>query len=182
MNPLQHILILAVRAYRWTISPAQVFLFGSTGGCRFTPTCSNYALDAVRERGALTGTALAAKRICRCHPWGGWARIVFRFFPNGSNPNESLMDVMLLAPWPEGKPKPPAAKLKLLGVDESWTTAPELCSLAKIIDQDCLNLPYVQEGLTAKQPPRIWLAAYQESKIRNFHHNYNRARGISDDA
>jgi len=71
VNPFQHILIFAIRAYRWTISPAQVFLFGSTGGCRFTPTCSNYALDAVRERGALTGTVLAAKRICRCHPWGG---------------------------------------------------------------------------------------------------------------
>jgi len=70
VNPLQHILIFAIRAYRWTISPAQVFLFGPTGGCRFTPTCSQYAMDAVREHGALAGGALAAKRICRCHPWG----------------------------------------------------------------------------------------------------------------
>ena len=64
-------LILAVRVYRLTISPAQVFLFGATGGCRFTPTCSAYALDAVREHGAVSGTILSAKRICRCHPWGG---------------------------------------------------------------------------------------------------------------
>jgi hypothetical protein len=71
VNPLQHILIFSVRLYRWTISPAQVFLFGSTGGCRFTPTCSQFALEAVREHGALAGGALAAKRICRCHPWGG---------------------------------------------------------------------------------------------------------------
>jgi putative membrane protein insertion efficiency factor len=71
VNPLQHILIFAVRVYRLTISPAQSLLFGSKGGCRFTPTCSQYALDAVQERGALTGSALAAKRICRCHPWGG---------------------------------------------------------------------------------------------------------------
>jgi uncharacterized protein len=70
VNPLQHILIFAVRAYRWTISPAQTFLFGA-GGCRFTPTCSVYAIDAVRQHGAMTGTALAAKRVCRCHPWGG---------------------------------------------------------------------------------------------------------------
>jgi putative membrane protein insertion efficiency factor len=70
VNPLQHILIFAIRVYRWTVSPAQVFLFGATGGCRFTPTCSQYAMDAVRERGAFTGTALAARRICRCHPWG----------------------------------------------------------------------------------------------------------------
>jgi len=109
-----------------------------------------------------------------CHPWGGWARIIFRFLPNGSNPNESLMDVMLLAPWPEGKPKPAPAKMKLLAVDESWTTASELGSLAKIIDQDCLNLPYVQEGLRAKQPPYIWYSAYQESKIRHFHTLYDK--------
>jgi len=71
VNPLQHILIFAVRVYRWTISPAQTLLFGASAGCRFTPTCSQYALDAVREHGALGGTALAARRICRCHPWGG---------------------------------------------------------------------------------------------------------------
>jgi len=70
VNPLQHILIFAVRVYRWTISPAQIFLFGTGSGCRFTPTCSVYALAALREHGAVAGTALAAKRICRCHPWG----------------------------------------------------------------------------------------------------------------
>jgi putative membrane protein insertion efficiency factor len=69
VNPAQHILVSAIRAYRWTISPAQLFLFGSTGGCRFTPTCSQYAAEAVQTHGALTGTALTAKRICRCHPW-----------------------------------------------------------------------------------------------------------------
>jgi len=65
------VLIIAIGLYRWTISPMQIFLFGPAGGCRFTPTCSQYALDAVREHGALAGGALAAKRICRCHPWGG---------------------------------------------------------------------------------------------------------------
>ena len=63
------ILIFGIRLYRWTISPAQLFLFGPNAGCRFTPTCSQYALEAVREHGALAGSALAAKRICRCHPW-----------------------------------------------------------------------------------------------------------------
>lgn len=71
MNPLQHILILAVRAWRVTVSPAQAFLFGAGAGCRFTPSCSQYAMDAVRTRGAVAGSALAARRICRCHPWGG---------------------------------------------------------------------------------------------------------------
>jgi putative membrane protein insertion efficiency factor len=71
MNPAQHILVFAIRAYRWTISPAQLFLFGPTGGCRFTPTCSQYAVEAVQTQGALAGTLLATRRICRCHPWGG---------------------------------------------------------------------------------------------------------------
>jgi uncharacterized protein len=65
------VLIFAIKLYRWTISPAQVFLFGPTGGCRFTPTCSQFALDAIQAHGALAGGALAAGRICRCHPWGG---------------------------------------------------------------------------------------------------------------
>jgi uncharacterized protein len=63
-------LTLAIRAWQLTISPAQVFLFGTTGGCRFTPTCSQYALDAIRAQGALAGGWLAVRRICRCHPWG----------------------------------------------------------------------------------------------------------------
>ncbi|MEI6074756.1 MAG: membrane protein insertion efficiency factor YidD [Verrucomicrobiota bacterium] len=71
MNLLQPILIFAVHLYRWTISPALGFLFGTGCGCRFTPTCSGYGLEALREHGALTGAWLTARRICRCHPWGG---------------------------------------------------------------------------------------------------------------
>ncbi len=65
------VLIFPIRIYRWTISPALSLLFGPYGGCRFTPTCSQYAMDAIREHGALAGLALSARRICRCHPWGG---------------------------------------------------------------------------------------------------------------
>ena len=63
-------LILAIRAYQLTLSPALTFLFGAGSGCRFTPTCSVYAADALREHGAVAGAVLATKRICRCHPWG----------------------------------------------------------------------------------------------------------------
>jgi uncharacterized protein len=70
LNPVQHIFIFIICIYRWTISPAQIFFFGSTGGCRFTPTCSQYAIEAIHLHGTLTGSALAANRICRCHPWG----------------------------------------------------------------------------------------------------------------
>jgi putative membrane protein insertion efficiency factor len=71
LNPLQRILISAIRVYRWTIPPAQIFLFGPAGGCRFTPTCSQYAMDAIGSHGALAGGWLAVRRISRCHPWGG---------------------------------------------------------------------------------------------------------------
>jgi len=64
------VLTLAIRTWQLTISPAQVFLFGATGGCRFTPTCSQYASEALQEHGALAGGWLGLKRICRCHPWG----------------------------------------------------------------------------------------------------------------
>lgn len=54
--------ILIIRIYQWTISP----LLGSI--CRFTPSCSNYALQAIEKHGVCRGTGLAIKRICRCNP------------------------------------------------------------------------------------------------------------------
>jgi len=71
VNAAQHILIFGVRVYRCVISPAKLFLFGSMSGCRFTPSCSAYAMEAVRQHGCLIGSWLGLKRICRCHPWGG---------------------------------------------------------------------------------------------------------------
>jgi len=71
VNLAQSILILVVRIYRWGLSPMKAAVFGPAGRCRFTPTCSEYALKAVQIHGALRGSALAAQRLCRCHPWGG---------------------------------------------------------------------------------------------------------------
>jgi putative membrane protein insertion efficiency factor len=71
VNAAQHILVFCVRVYRWVISPAKAVLFGPLGRCRFTPSCSEYALEALRGHGALAGSWLALKRIGRCHPWGG---------------------------------------------------------------------------------------------------------------
>ena len=65
MSPFAHIAALPVRFYRLVISP----LIGSN--CRYQPTCSAYALDALQEHGAFKGAWLTAKRIGRCHPWGG---------------------------------------------------------------------------------------------------------------
>jgi putative membrane protein insertion efficiency factor len=60
---LAYPLIIAIYIYRYTLSP----IFGNS--CRFYPTCSHYAQDALRKYGALKGTWLAVKRIGRCHPW-----------------------------------------------------------------------------------------------------------------
>ena len=113
-------------------------------------------------------------------PWGGWARIVYRFRPHGDNPDECLMEAMLLAPWPKDKPKPPAVPLHMLGDDEPWVAAEELGTLARIFDQDCGNVPDTQLGLKSKQPPYVWYGAYQESIIRAFHDNYEKRLGLKD--
>ncbi|HSU07351.1 MAG TPA: membrane protein insertion efficiency factor YidD [Acetobacteraceae bacterium] len=58
----------AVRVYQWTLRP----FIGAN--CRFYPTCSEYAIEALRDHGALRGSGLAAWRILRCNPWttGGY--------------------------------------------------------------------------------------------------------------
>lgn len=65
------ILIGGVRLYRWTLSPLKGFFLGAGPCCRFSPSCSAYALDALRWHGAAKGSLLALRRIFRCHPWGG---------------------------------------------------------------------------------------------------------------
>ena len=59
---------MLLRGYRFAISP----LYGQV--CRYHPSCSAYALEAVTVHGALRGSWLAVRRVCRCHPWaaGGW--------------------------------------------------------------------------------------------------------------
>ena len=59
------VLILPIRFYQRCISPL------TPPACRFTPTCSQYAVEAIRKHGPFKGFWLAIKRICRCHPWGG---------------------------------------------------------------------------------------------------------------
>lgn len=58
-------LLVLVRFYQLCISPL------TPPACRFTPTCSQYALEALRKYGPLKGTWLTIKRLSRCHPWGG---------------------------------------------------------------------------------------------------------------
>ena len=58
-------LIALIRIYQWVLSP----LIGPK--CRYTPTCSRYAIEALRKYGLFKGVWLTLKRVSRCHPWGG---------------------------------------------------------------------------------------------------------------
>ncbi len=61
-------LVALIRVYQATVSPALPVLFGSTTGCRFAPTCSHYAVEALQTRGVVVGTALSVWRVLRCNP------------------------------------------------------------------------------------------------------------------
>jgi len=60
---MKQLLVLLIKGYRYLISP----MLGSN--CRFVPSCSEYALEAVQRYGAFKGGWMALKRIGRCHPW-----------------------------------------------------------------------------------------------------------------
>lgn len=62
---LSFILSIPIHFYRYCISPML------PRSCRFTPTCSQYALEALRKHGPIKGIYLTIKRLLRCHPWGG---------------------------------------------------------------------------------------------------------------
>jgi putative membrane protein insertion efficiency factor len=63
MTPAAAVLAGTVRAYQWTIRP----IIGAQ--CRFEPSCSHYAIEALVVHGALRGSALVARRVLRCNPW-----------------------------------------------------------------------------------------------------------------
>lgn len=69
MNTVKKIIvapfIFLVKIYQWIISPLL------PKSCRFTPTCSSYAIEAFKEWGVIKGLWLTFKRISSCHPWGG---------------------------------------------------------------------------------------------------------------
>jgi hypothetical protein len=62
---MKSLLIALIKVYQKCISP----FFPDC--CRYTPSCSQYGIEALRLHGALKGSWLTIKRICRCHPWGG---------------------------------------------------------------------------------------------------------------
>lgn len=65
MNPISWIFVAAIRVYQYIVSP----LIGPA--CRFMPSCSEYASEAIHMHGPVFGAWLALRRLLRCHPWGG---------------------------------------------------------------------------------------------------------------
>jgi putative membrane protein insertion efficiency factor len=64
------LLIFILRLYKKIFSPILEALFGNA--CRFTPTCSQYTIDALSKYGALKGLFMGIKRVGKCHPFGGF--------------------------------------------------------------------------------------------------------------
>ena len=60
---MKKLLLVIIKIYKYAVSPLL------PSGCRFTPTCSEYAMDAIRKYGAVKGSALAARRILKCNPF-----------------------------------------------------------------------------------------------------------------
>jgi hypothetical protein len=107
--------------------------------------------------------------------WAGFSpNLVYRWRPNGLDPESGIMDVIIMKRAPETGPRPKPAAVHELGVDEPWSDAPELGGLVGIFEQDMGNLPYVQEGLHASGTGVVHFGRYSEMRIRQLHHMIER--------
>lgn len=102
-------------------------------------------------------------------PWGGYSfPLVYRFRPNGNDPDSCIFDVMLLARLPDGAPLPPDTPLQMTPADAPWADVKELMALGPILDEDMVNLKKIQRGLHSDGLREITFSNYQERNLRNF--------------
>ncbi len=110
--------------------------------------------------------------------WIGYhGNIVYRFLPNGDDPDSCLFDVMILLRYPKGTSRPAAAPVHRLRADQAFSEAPELGALGPVFDQDDANLGAVQKGMKASRKGAVTLASYQESRIRHLHRTIDKYLG-----
>ena len=103
-------------------------------------------------------------------PWGGYLTpFVYRFLPDGHDPDSCLIDIMVLEPIPDGEQRPPAAATRVLSPDETWADVAELGVFGRVFNQDGATFRRVQRGLRASVSATTTLARYQDSRIRHFH-------------
>jgi hypothetical protein len=101
--------------------------------------------------------------------WGGAkSNIIYRFRPHGLDPDSCTAEIIFMSAPKEPGEMPPPARIRWVPEDMLFADIPELGVLGPVFDQDCENLPYVQQGLKAMRKPGITLANYQESRIRHF--------------
>lgn len=110
------------------------------------------------------------------HPWGALNQICYRFRPNGSDHQSSIMECMMLAPFTGDRPEP--APVHWLEPDEDWINAPELGLLCKVFNQDSFNLRELQRGINTTRKSGVTLSGYQELKIRHFYSLYQQMLGL----
>ena len=103
-------------------------------------------------------------------PWGSFNPIFYRFRPYGDNPEECIHECWFMVPAPAGQPRPAPAKMQWLDLEDDYCEAAGLGSLAKVFNQDTLNLPFVQKGLHSLK--EVIFANYGETKPRHFHKLY----------
>ena len=100
MGGFAAILMAPIRVYRYAISPLL------PPACRFYPSCSEYALEAIGTHGPVKGSWLAARRVCRCHPWN----------PGGVDPVPARASPVLRAGggrWPQSLRTPSSQPAKM---------------------------------------------------------------------
>ncbi len=116
------------------------------------------------------------------HPWSGFSRINYRFRPYGNDPDMCLMEVIMLEPYDTSKPRPKAAAIQYVDADTDVSEATTLGGLARVFQQDAVNLPRIQLGMKAMNVPgakaQVQFSSYQESKIRHFHTLWNKWMGV----
>lgn len=103
-------------------------------------------------------------------PWSGvGAPIVYRFRPNGHDPESCIMEIMYLFVRSPDAPKKRGTAIHWLADEEPFTNARELGGLALVFEQDRSNLERIQKGLRVTHKPGVTLANYQEIRIRHYH-------------
>jgi hypothetical protein len=107
--------------------------------------------------------------------WAGYTQsILYRFRPNGIDPESSIMDVLMLKRVPKNGARPkPAVEVRLRD-DQDWTVASSIGPLAQVIDQDMENMMRVQRGLKSSGSGVVHFSRYAEMRIRHMHHKIAR--------
>jgi Ring hydroxylating alpha subunit (catalytic domain) len=102
-------------------------------------------------------------------PWAGIGQpLVYRWRP-GPTPDTCFMDVIRMAPVPDGKPRPEPAPVQRLRLDQRWTEAEGMSGLADVFEQDMSNLPRVQAGLKSVGKAGVSFGNYMEARLRMWH-------------